>query len=87
MQISFMADVWSNGNMVAFLGLTAHWIHSDRMTRCLSLKAALIGFNHLKKRHTGHNIARTILFLLDWAGVTAKVFLLKSMCSDVNLQS
>jgi len=82
-----MVDVWSNGNMAVFLGLTAHWIHSDRTTGCLSLKAALIGFNRFKKRHTGRNIARTILFLLDWAGFTAKVFLLKSMCSDVNLQS
>jgi len=82
-----MVDVWSNGNMAAFLGLTAYWIHSDRMTGCLSLKAVLIGFNRLKKRHTGRNITRTIPFLLDRAGVTAKVFLLKSMCSDVNLQS
>jgi len=73
--------------MAAFLGLTAHWIQSDRMTGCLLLKAVLIGFNCLKKRHMGYNIARTILFLLNWAGITAKVFLLKSICSDINLQS
>jgi len=72
--------------MAAFLGLTAYWICSDRITGCLLLKAALIGFNRLKKRHTGRNIARTILFLLNQAGVTAKVLFLKSMCYDVNLQ-
>ena len=61
--------------MASFLALTAHWISSDKSTGCLSLKAALIGFHRLKKRHTGRNIARMILYLLDWANITHKVFI------------
>jgi len=36
------------------------------------LKAALIGFHLLKKKHTGKNIAKTILHLTDRAGITKK---------------
>jgi hypothetical protein len=70
-----MADIWSNGNMAAFLALTAHWISSDKSSRCLSLKAALIGFHQLEMTHMGLNIAKTILFLLDWAGIMHKAFI------------
>ena len=60
--------------MQSYLALTAHWIFLDKTSGCLLLKAALIGFHHLKKKHMGNNIARTILYLLDRAGVTSKVF-------------
>jgi hypothetical protein len=70
-----MADIWSNGNMVVFLALTAHWISSDKSSGHLSLKAALIGFHWLETTHMGLNIAKTILFLLDQAGITHKAFI------------
>ncbi|KAN0130186.1 hypothetical protein V8E53_011943 [Lactarius tabidus] len=38
----------------------------------LTIKAVHIGFHHIKKRHTGVNIANTILELLDQADVTLK---------------
>ena len=85
-QISFTADVWANGNLAAFLALTAHWISSDKQLGSLSLRAMLIGFHRLKKKHTGRNIARTILYLLDRANVTHKVcYSLTPLGSDVNL--
>ena len=62
--------------MVSFLGLTCHWIAADRSTRSLSLKVSLISFHRLKKRHTGCGIAKAIIYLLDHAGVTNKVFIL-----------
>ncbi len=37
------------------------------------LKAALIGFHRHKKKHTGVNLAKTIEYLLDQAGVTLSV--------------
>ena len=58
---------------VMTLALTAHWISLDKSTGRYSLKSALIGFNRLKKQHTGVNIAKTILHLLDRTGVTLKV--------------
>jgi hypothetical protein len=59
--------------MAAYLAVTSHWISLDESNRRLSLKAALIGFHRLKKSHTGVNIARTILYILDRADVTLKV--------------
>jgi hypothetical protein len=37
------------------------------------LKSALIGFHHLKNKHTRKNIARNILYLFKCAGITLKV--------------
>jgi len=62
--------------MASFLGLTCHWIAADKSTGSLSLKASLIGFHCLKKKHTGHCIAKAIAYLLDRTGVTHKVFIL-----------
>lgn len=59
--------------MAAYLAVTSHWISLDKSNGRRSLKAALIGFHRLKKKHSGVNVARTILYLLDRAGVTLKV--------------
>jgi hypothetical protein len=53
--------------------MTAHWISFDESGGHLELKAALIGFHCLEKRHTGKNLAEAILHLLDRANVTLKV--------------
>ncbi|KAN0128176.1 hypothetical protein V8E53_014028 [Lactarius tabidus] len=59
--------------MVAYLALTSHWVSLDDSTGCLTLKAVLIGFHHVKKKHSGANISKTILHLLDRANVTLKI--------------
>ena len=59
--------------MAAYLALTSHWISQDKSTGHLALKSALIAFHHIKKKHTGVNMADTILELLDRASVTLKV--------------
>jgi hypothetical protein len=65
--------VWSNANLAAYLALTTHWISVDESNGRLVLKAALIGFHRLKKKHTGLNIAKAILHILDRADITLKV--------------
>ena len=59
--------------MSSYLALTAHWISLDNATQRLELRASLIGFHLLQKNHTGSNIAKIILQLLDRANVTLKV--------------
>jgi hypothetical protein len=59
--------------MTSYLALTAHWIALDAASGRLVLRAALIGFRHLKKKHTGVNIGTAIVELLDRADVTLKV--------------
>ena len=53
--------------------MTAHWIAENEKTRSLELKAALIAFHRITGNHTGKSLARTVLYLLNWAGITVKV--------------
>ena len=70
---------------MGFLALTTHWISQDKSSGQLVLKAALIGFHRLKENHTGVNIARMILHLLDQADVMVKVSIsYDTMRSHVN---
>ena len=59
--------------MTSYLALTAHWIALDAPSERPVLRAALIGFRHLKKKHMGVNIAMAIIELLDRADITLKV--------------
>lgn len=61
--------------------MTAHWISYDETNRRITLKAALIGFHRMKVRHTGVNIAKTILHILDRADVTLKVWFPRDISS------
>ena len=53
--------------------ITAHWIARNKRSHNLELKTALIAFHHVSGTHDGVNLARTMLKLLDRAGVTSKV--------------
>jgi hypothetical protein len=57
--------------------MTAHWIAEnldvENCLRSLQLKVALIAFHRIRGRHTGKSLARTVLYLLDRAGITTKV--------------
>jgi hypothetical protein len=57
--------------LVPFLAVTAHWIAVNDSK--LMLRVALIAFHRLKSKHTGKNIARTLLHILDRAGIKNKV--------------
>ncbi len=72
-QISFTLDTWSDQNRRSYLAITAHWIVEVKGASALQLKAALIAFHRLRQNHTGKSIARTVVHLLDRAGVTRKV--------------
>ncbi|KAF9222732.1 hypothetical protein BS17DRAFT_662454, partial [Gyrodon lividus] len=45
-QVSFTADIWSNGLHCPYLGITAHWIKKDG-NGCLTLESALLAFHRL----------------------------------------
>lgn len=77
-QISFTADIWSDQNRQSYLAITAHWItrHGDTEAEVLTLKAALIAFHCLHSWHDGQSLAKTVLHLLNRAGITNKVWLL-----------
>jgi hypothetical protein len=54
--------------------MMAHWIAENQKLAMLQLKAALITFHRIKGSHTGKYLARTILYLLDCADITVKVW-------------
>ena len=65
-------DIWSSPNMVPFLGITCHWIERRIVTssdgsrsESLSLRADLIGFEHLPGSHTGRHICTVFLRVLQ----------------------
>jgi hypothetical protein len=53
--------------------MTAHWISKPEGSSSLQLKGALIAFHRLRGRHDGKTLAKTVVELLDRAGVTVKV--------------
>lgn len=69
-RVSLTTDIWSNQSLRSFLALTAHWIALKNNK--LFLRAALIGFHQLEKEHTGKNIAKTLLHLIERAGIQKK---------------
>ena len=71
--ISFTSDIWTDKNLRRFLALTAHWVTKGDQPGTLKLKAGLLAFHHFPGSHTGLNMAKTILHLLDHAEVTHKV--------------
>jgi hypothetical protein len=72
-RVSFTLDIWSDQRCGAYLAITAHWIANVEGTTALGFKTALIAFHRLHRRHDGRAIARTVIHLLDRAGVTVKV--------------
>ena len=81
-KISFTSDLWSDKNLRSYLCLTAHWMARNKRTRVLELRCVLVAFHNVTGHHDGVNLARTMLALLDRAGVTAQVCLV--MCYEYN---
>jgi hypothetical protein len=72
-RISLTTDIWSNKQMRSYLAVTAHWLSINNTK--LTLRAALIGFHHMKGKHSGPSIARAIFSVVERAGITDKVCL------------
>ncbi|KAI5981995.1 hypothetical protein EDC04DRAFT_2916032 [Pisolithus marmoratus] len=72
--ISFTADIWSANKVDSYLVMTTHWIgHESGSVQSssgqLAIKAALIAFHCLPTSHTGEEIAKAILHLIDCAEI------------------
>ena len=53
--------------------MTTHWIVEKPGTKMLKMCSMLLAFHHIYGHHTGASLVQSILYLLDWAKVTAKV--------------
>lgn len=72
--MSFTADIWSSDSRRPYLAVTAHWIQAmnPETQSNLQMRSGLLAFHRIRGRHTGQSLARTLLYLLDRAGVTVK---------------
>lgn len=70
-QISFTADIWSSGSLDPYIAVTAHWIgqNTESGPYKLAFKCALIAFNYVPGSHTGVELAKKLLELIDRAKI------------------
>jgi len=66
------SDLWSNQGLSSFMAVTLHWI-AQITTGELELKTALGGFRFIKDKHSGENIAKQMLEILDDLKIHDKV--------------
>lgn len=90
-EISFTADIWSSKSLDPYLAITAHWIGQEvesgpRMSK-LNFKCALIAFHYVSGSHTGVDLAKMILHLIDRARIPLEKVLdvlCITLCSSLN---
>ena len=65
-----MTDLWSvNQTKESFMGITAHWIKIDAMTRISSLSSQVIAFCSVAGSHDGYNLGRYLVGLCECVGI------------------
>jgi len=80
--LSFTLDCWTSSNVIAFLGITCHYVDCNWI-----LNDVLLDFVHLKGSHSGLNMATEFLKSADELKVLPKViifsFLIYIGCSII----
>lgn len=79
-KVSITEDGWSADTTKAgFQGMTAHWIEvKDGKWK---MRAAVIGFKDISGAHSGENLGRYAVGLLDRVGIMSKT---SSKVSEIN---
>ncbi|QRW00609.1 hAT family dimerization protein [Ceratobasidium sp. AG-Ba] len=67
-QISITSDLWSDGNLRAFMAVTAHYINQEGY-----LAEHLIAFRRIKGHHTGVNMGQVFFSILEEFEIVEKL--------------
>ena len=67
-KVSFTTDCWTSPNMIAFMGITAHYIDKD-----WNLKMNTLDFNYLPGIHSGSNLRVAFESVLRDFGLETKI--------------
>jgi len=70
--LSFTIDAWTSKNTLPFLGITVHWIDEEWV-----LCSSTLDFSLLPGSHSGINLAKKFLEILDDFNIKTKVFFFK----------
>lgn len=68
-KVSFTTDCWTSPNMIAFMGVTAHYIDND-----WNLQSFTIDFMNLHSSHTGSNLHEAFVSVLNTFHLKDKAF-------------
>jgi hypothetical protein len=82
-RVSLSIDVWSNGQLQSFLGVSVHWISRHKNTRQLQLRSGMLAFRHFNGSHSGENMARHLFDLLKRTNLLCKVFTITNYASSL----
>lgn len=67
-------DGWSSLARDPYLGVTVHWVHStNESPTSWSLRTMLLAFQEVKGNHSGENLAKVFMGIIEAAGLTSKV--------------
>jgi hypothetical protein len=66
-KVSFTTDCWTSPNNLAFMGVTAHYINED-----WELQVTTLDFIHLPGPHTGSNLHKCFVSVLETYGLETK---------------
>jgi hypothetical protein len=88
--VSVTADGWSADTMkMGFLGMTTHWI--EVKGKEWKMRAEVIRFKAISGAHTGENLGRYVVGLLDRVGIMdekgSKARHVLTSCSRLHLSS
>jgi hypothetical protein len=73
-QISITFDAWTSDASDPYLGVTAHYIHSEAdQPNEWELRSKVLGYTEIQGNHSGANIAAVILHVVDQYGIHHKV--------------
>ena len=75
-KISVTTDIWTDPNLRSFMAMTAHWLEfvsGPNNVQELQLQSALIGFTPMPQEHTGEEIAKAFVSVLNRVDITDKV--------------
>jgi len=67
-RVSFTTDCWTSPNMIAFMGITAHFVDDE-----FKLKNLLLDFIPLEKKHTGEYLADKVLTSVTEFGLEERI--------------
>lgn len=70
--ISFTDNLWSNPSLASFLAISSHFYVCDKKGR-LQRRNGLIAFCFIEGSHTGVNLAKEFIKIVEELGVLRKV--------------
>jgi hypothetical protein len=72
--VSFTIDTWTDSEGINFMSVTAHWIGSPQSNpQAWELQLSQLALTRVEGRHTGQNLGRILVTVVDRYDIRDKV--------------